>query len=377
MNYAIIERYISELLEYSTPENPVWNIEKILKGKSPGWNYIDGFMIFTILTMYNFTKDRKYLEFADNFIDYYVFEDGRIRGYDPEEKNIDNIMEGRVLFKLYDYTDSAKYRKAIDSVYHQLTIQPRTAGGNFWHKNIYPHQVWLDGLYMAMPFYLEYGKRFNNRKGYDDIRKQFSEVHDKMRDSRTGIYFHGYDESKSIFWCDRKTGLSRNFWLRANGWLLIAMLDCLEVLDGEGCALYRFLEQMFSGLIESLLEYQGQNGLWFQVIDQAERAGNYPETSGSAIVAYALFKGVCIGLLSDRYLHAAEKAFAGISEMYLSEKNGRIQLGGICLGAGLGGNEKRDGSYEYYISEKTVENDAKGVAPFLLAYIYKRYVLKL
>ena len=210
-----IEKYIDELLEKSTPDRPIWNIEKILQGKKSTWNYIDGCMIKAILEMYAITKDEKYFAFADNFIDHKVFEDGSIDGYSVEELNIDNVNAGKTLFELYDLTGKEKYRKAIDLVYSQIEQMPRTKEGNFWHKNIYPNQVWLDGLYMCQPFYMEYETRFNDKKNYDDIFSQFFNVVEHMRDPKTGLYYHAYDSSREMFWCDKVTGLSQNFWLRA------------------------------------------------------------------------------------------------------------------------------------------------------------------
>ena len=197
-----IEIYIDELLEKSTPDRPIWNIEKILQGLKSTWNYIDGCMIKAILEMYAITKDEKYFRFADNFIDCKVREDGSIEGYSVEELNIDNVNAGKTLFELYDLTGKEKYRKAIDLVYSQIEQMPRTGEGNFWHKNIYPNQVWLDGLYMCQPFYMEYETRFHEKKNYDDIFRQFFNVVEHMRDPKTGLYYHAYDSSRKMFWCD-------------------------------------------------------------------------------------------------------------------------------------------------------------------------------
>ena len=218
MQIPVIEQYIDELIERSTLDVPVWNIEKAKNGLKAGWNYIDGCMILALLETYNTTGEKKYLDFADAFIDHRVQEDGTIAGYSVEEYNIDNVNAGKTLFQLYDITGKEKYKKAIDLIYSQIKGQPRTEEGNFWHKKIYPNQVWLDGLYMGQPFYMEYETRFNNREHYADIFSQFANVVKYMRDEETGLYYHGYDASKSIFWCDKETGLSKNFWLRALGW---------------------------------------------------------------------------------------------------------------------------------------------------------------
>ena len=368
----IIVKYIDELLEKSTPEAPMWNIEKIKQGLKSKWNYIDGCMIKAVLQMYAISKDEKYLKFADDFIDYRVFEDGTIDGYNVGEKNIDNVNAGKTLFELYDLTGKEKYRKAIDLVYSQIEIMPRCKSGNFWHKDIYPNQVWLDGMYMGQPFYLEYETRFNNRKNYDDIFSQFKFVIENMRNPLNGLYFHAMDTSREAFWCDKVTGLSQLSWLRAIGWYSMALLDSLEIVDNSDHkfdAEVKMLQDAFVDLINSMIKYQDESGMWYQIVNYGGMDKNYLETSGSSIMAYALLKGVRLGFLPESYRTYGEKAFHGICEKYLSEdENGELHLDGICLVAGLGGANRRSGTFDYYMSEPVVKDDAKGVGPFLLAY---------
>ena len=367
----IIVKYIDELLEKSTPEAPMWNIEKIKQGLKSKWNYIDGCMIKAVLQMYAISKDEKYLKFADDFIDYRVFEDGTIDGYNVGEKNIDNVNAGKTLFELYDLTGKEKYRKAIDLVYSQIEIMPRCKSGNFWHKDIYPNQVWLDGMYMGQPFYLEYETRFNNRKNYDDIFSQFKFVIENMRNPLNGLYFHAMDTSREAFWCDKVTGLSQLSWLRAIGWYSMALLDSLEIVDNSDHkfdAEVKMLQDAFVDLINSMIKYQDESGMWYQIVNYGGMDKNYLETSGSSIMAYALLKGVRLGILPESYVEYAKKAIDGICDKYLKTKEGEMSLGGICLVAGLGGKDRRPGTYDYYMSEPIVEDDAKGVGPFLLAY---------
>ncbi len=367
----IIVKYIDELLEKSTPEAPMWNIEKIKQGLKSKWNYIDGCMIKAVLQMYAISKDEKYLKFADDFIDYRVFEDGTIDGYNVGEKNIDNVNAGKTLFELYDLTGKEKYRKAIDLVYSQIEIMPRCKSGNFWHKDIYPNQVWLDGMYMGQPFYLEYETRFNNRKNYDDIFSQFKFVIENMRNPLNGLYFHAMDTSREAFWCDKVTGLSQLSWLRAIGWYSMALLDSLEIVDNSDHkfdAEVKMLQDAFVDLINSMIKYQDESGMWYQIVNYGGMDKNYLETSGSSIMAYALLKGVRLGILPESYVEYAKKAIDGICDKYLKTKEGEMSLGGICLVAGLGGKGRRPGTYDYYMSEPIVEDDAKGVGPFLLAY---------
>ena len=320
--------------------------------------------------LYIVTGDQKYLDFSKNFIDYFVQEDGSIQTYDPKEYNLDNVNQGKNLFILYDIFGDEKYRKAIDTIRSQLLTQPRTKEGNFWHKDIYPWQVWLDGTYMAQPFYMEYETRFNKMQGCIDSYKQFMNIKKHMRDEKTGLYYHGYDESRQMYWADPETGCSPNFWLRAMGWFLVAMVDVLERMDEQLYNEYRGIMAMLKQTVEDMHKFQDeQTGMFWQVIDHPEAEGNYLETSGTALFAYAVLKGVRLGYLPKRMAAWAEKAFYGTCDRYLSKNpDGSLQLDGICLVAGLGGKDHRDGSLAYYFSEPVVCNDAKGVGPLVLAY---------
>lgn len=370
----ILDSYIDQLLDKSTPQAPVWNLEKIREGAKSTWNYMDGCMIKAILELYHITKNQKYLDFADSFIDYFVHDDGSIESYDPKEYNLDNVNAGKTLFDLYELTGKEKYRKAIDTVYSQLLGQPRTSGGNFWHKMIYPNQVWLDGLYMAQPFYMQYEVTYNDCKNCQDSYNQFINVYHLMRDLRNGLYYHAYDDSRESFWCDKVTGLSDNFWLRALGWYAMALIDTAEIMPDSLSKEKEELMRIYKELVDSMLPYQDEEtGMWYQVVNRGGIQPNYLETSGSAIFAYAIMKSVRLGQLDESYYQYGEKAFLGTCEKYLSEENGELQLDGICLVAGLGNSrgkhEMREGTFDYYMKEPIVKNEAKGVAPLILAYI--------
>ena len=365
----IIERYVERMMAESTPERPLWNIEKIKEGKVNGWNYIDGCMMIALLNLHRITGEERYYTFAEHFLDHYVFEDGSLRGFKEADYNLDNICEGRVLFDVYRLSGKEKYRKAIDTLYGQILRQPRTHEGNFWHKAIYPNQVWLDGLYMAQVFYARYTMEMESGAHIDDIRAQFQTVRARMYDAETGLYRHGYDASKTAFWADPETGCSKNPWLRSLGWFSAALIDVTAEIDD---ASFRAdMTAIAQELAKNLLPYidSDANMLW-QVPNQPGREGNYPETSGSAMVAYFYLKGARLGMLDASYAEVGARIFHAICKRYLSETDGKLNLGGICLVAGLGpeNNRRRDGSYEYYISEPIVENDAKGLAPFLMCY---------
>lgn len=366
----IIERYVERMMAESTPDKPLWNIEKIKAGSANGWNYIDGCMMIALLNLHRITGEARYYEFAERFLDHYVFEDGSLRGYREEDYNLDNICEGRVLFDVYRLSGKEKYRRAIETLHGQLLRQPRTPEGSFWHKQIYPNQVWLDGLYMAQVFYARYTTEMEDGRAYEDIRRQFRTVRERMYDPETGLYRHGYDASKTAFWAD-ENGLSRNPWLRSLGWFSASLIDVTaEIAPGHE----DFREEMTAiarELAQNLLAYIDRDtSMLYQVPNQIGREGNYPETSGSAMIAYFFLKGARLGMLDDTYAGVGERIFLSICKRYLSETDGKLNLGGICLVAGLGpeNNRRRDGSYAYYISEPVVENDAKGLAPFLMCY---------
>ncbi len=367
-DYAKIDDYVNRLVAESTPEHTMWNLEVIRQGKKNKWNYIDGCMLTALLDMTRITGDSRYADFVELTGDFFVEEDGNIKTLQSDKANLDDINEGRILFELYQKTGKQKFRLAADRLRKQLDEQPRTVEGNFWHKAIYPNQVWLDGLYMAQPFYALYEKNFGTGD-FSDIVKQFKTVREKMFSQEKGLYFHGYDASRVAFWSDPETGCSKNFWLRSIGWFSVALADLLEILP-EGSQ-RDVLVPIFTELMGNLLNYQDEeSGMYWQVPDQGGREGNYLETSGSAMLAYAMLKGARLGVLDEKFALAGEKTFHGIIDRYLTFTGNDLNLGGICLVAGLGpqDNRRRDGSYEYYISEPVVENDAKGVAPFLLAY---------
>ena len=362
-----IGKYLDFLLEKSTPEAPYWNQESIRYGKTPHWNYIDGCMICAILRVGEITKDNKYFNFAERFIDYYIDDNGSILGYEKEKFILDDVNEGRVLFELYARTGKEKYRAAIENLRNQLLAQPRTDTGNFWYKAIYENQIWLDGIYMAQVFSALYEKTFGSGD-FSDILNQVKNVRRYMYDETKHLYYHGMDCSKKAFWADKNTGLSKSFWLRAIGWYLAALADLAEICEGDArCEISEIFKEAIRGIVEYAEE---KTGMYYQVVDGREKPGNYLETSGSSMVAYAMLKGARLGILDPEYAVLGKKTFDGICKTQLKETEDGFTLGGICLMAGLGpeNNPRRDGTYEYYISEPVVENDAKGVAPFILCY---------
>lgn len=364
-----IGKYVDELLLASDAEHPAWNQEMLLGKKQNKWNYIDGCMITAVLSLYEITGDEKYFTFAKKFVDAFVAQDGTIRTFDVKEYNLDNVNAARNLFFIYEKTGEEKYKLAMDLVRSQLDTMPRTKEGSFWHKAIYPNQVWLDGLYMAQPFYERYETCFRKMGNCQDVLLQFQNVEKHMKDQKTGLYYHGYDESREMFWANKETGCSANFWLRSLGWFTLALVETAQATDETLYYEKRYYQKLLEDLVDALKPYQDESGMFYQVVDKKDAEGNYLETSGTALIAYAILKAVRLRYLAPRYLEMGERAFQGIVDRYLSEDaDGTLRLGGICLVAGLGGPAKRDGSLAYYLSEPVVENEAKGVAPFLMAY---------
>ena len=293
--------------------------------------------------------------------------DGSIPTYNPGQKNIDHIKTGSVVLALYAATGDNKYKLAADIVRGQIDIQSRVNAGGFWHKEIYPWQMWLDGLYMASPFYAEYSLLVNESAGFDDVALQITLVDEKTHDAVTGLHYHGWDESGNESWADPVTGTSPNFWGRAIGWYAMAIVDVLDYLPAthpERAAIIAILADM----AVALEAYQHASGLWYQVVDQGSRTGNYLEASASSMYVYALAKGVNKGYIDASYLAVAQAGYDGLTSTLISfNVDSSINLNQICGTAGLG--RGRSGSFAYYIGEAIVPNDLKGVGPFILAGI--------
>ncbi|MEG1587223.1 MAG: glycoside hydrolase family 88 protein, partial [Bacteroidales bacterium] len=273
----------------------------------------------------------------------------------------------KILFRLYDKTKDEKYRKAIEVIRDQLANQPRTSEGGFWHKKIYPSQMWLDGLYMGTPFYAEYAARFNLPEAFDDITNQFVTVAKHTYDPTTGLYRHAWDESRQMAWADSVTGQAPHVWGRAVGWYMMAMVDVLDFMPQDHPG-HDAILNILQPLSENLLKYQDSvTGAWSQVLDMPQREGNYQETSCTSMFAYAFLKGVRMGYLEPKFREAGLKAYNGMLEHFIvTDENGNVSLTRVCGVAGLGGKPYRDGSFDYYINEVIRDNDPKGVAPFIM-----------
>jgi len=337
--------------------------------KKPKWDYVHALVLHSIEELNKKNPDPRYKAYIRGYVDELVQADGTIKTYEFDKYNIDLVVPGRLLFDIYAESKEDKYLKALQLVRKQLAEQPRTASGGFWHKQIYPNQMWLDGLYMGEPFYAQYTATFEEGKSFDDIAKQFELIQLHATDPKTGLLYHGWDESKQMPWANKETGNSPNFWSRALGWYMMALVDVLDYMPKEHPK-QKELVKYLNNASAALEKFQDKkSGLWYQVTDKGGEKGNYLEASGSSMFAYAFAKGANKGYLPSKYKKLANKAFDGLTKVLIKkvDEDGGITLTNCCQVAGLGGTPYRDGSYDYYVNERKKDNDPKATGPFILA----------
>lgn len=329
--------------------------------------YEDGLLLITALKYYKLTQDPFYSSFVEDYLNLFIDEDGVIKSYKVKDFNIDNILAGNAIFEMHEMNHNIKLLKAIELLEFQLDHHPRTASRSFWHKLRYPYQVWLDGLYMGQIFRVRYALYSKHYEILDDVIHQFRNVRIHLWDDSRKAYVHAYDESRKMQWADSITGQSPNLWSRSAGWLAMAMVDIVELLQNDHPQITNELSGLFRELVEGIMTHQDKDShMWFQVIDRPDIEGNYLETSGSAMLAYSMLKAFRLKMVPSSTFEEGKKIVEGIEKKYLHEHDGRFYLGGTCSVAGLD-SEKRDGSIRYYLSEKIAENEVKGVAPYFLA----------
>ena len=314
--------------------------------------------------------DPKYSKFMEDYVSYFVKEDGSVFDYRVDEFNLDRISPAKNIITVYKRTGNPVYRTALDQFLTQMETHPKTKTGGYWHKNIYPWQMWLDGIYMACPFLAQYAKEFNEPDWFNVVAFQIELIYGKTLEPGSGLLVHAWDESREQKWCDPATGKSKYPWSRAMRWYTMAITDVLDYLP-EDHPERDSLISILQSVCEALLKVRDpKTGLWYQVLNQGNREGNYIEGSGSAMYIYVFTKGANKGYLPKKFLPIAQEAFDDlVKELITVDENGLVSMHNICGGCGLGGNPYRDGSFEYYIHEKRVDNDPKGVAPFILAAI--------
>lgn len=352
------------------------------------WNYTTGLELAAILDVYHVkATNNGFVDMNDTLMRYVVGwydaiidDSGNIYKYKKSNYSLDHICPGRTLFTLYDFTGKEKYRRTMDTLYSQLCSQPRTKEGGFWHKKIYPEQMWLDGLYMAQPFYAEYTKRYvkdpeERAANFADIAKQFVLVAEHTYDPATGLYRHAWDSSHQMFWCNPATGQSDHAWGRALGWYMMALVDVLPLLPEDTPGRDRMLE-IYRNLCDTLPRYADpKTGMWYQVLDRPGAEGNYVEATASAMFIYAMAKGCRFGYVACRPY--VRKAYKQLKKTFVTREEGLVNLNRCCEVAGLGGKDNRRGDYDYYINEKIRSNDPKGIGPLIWAALeieqpYKR-----
>lgn len=335
------------------------------------WNYTTGLELLAIMDAGAAYDRPEFIRYAERYYDTIVRPDAEVLTYKRAKYNLDHVCPGRPLFELADRTGEARYRAVLDTLYTQLQGQPRNADGGFWHKQIYPHQMWLDGLYMAQPFYAEYAAKYLTGAEYDraveDIVNQFVAVAAHTFDPATGLYRHAYDDSREMFWCDKTTGQSAHAWGRALGWYAMAIVETLQYMEVDDTT--RPMVEILNHIYEVLPKYADPaTGMWYQVLDQPGRAGNYLESTASAMFVYAQLKGVRLGYLPAEQGPDAMRSYEKFVERFVKENpDGTISITDCCAVAGLGGKQMRSGTFEYYISEPVIDNDCKGVGPFIWA----------
>lgn len=355
MALSIISRY---------PES--WKIDG---HEAPKWDYKIGMILTACQKLYTKTNNPKYYDYVKGYADVFIDETGAIKKFDPENHSLDNINAGKILFDLYYKTKEEKYLTALKTLRNNFDDYPRTPSGGFWHKKIYPNQMWLDGLYMGEPFYARYTAEFEKGEKLNDVAHQFELLHQHTFDKKTDLYFHAWDESKQMLWANKQTGTAPHIWLRALGWYGMALVDALDYFPMDHPKRNELIGYL-NELAIAVSKYQDKSGLWYQIPNLPKQKGNYLESSGSSMLVYTLAKGVHKDYLPLKFEKVANKGFNGLIKNVIKvDKNGEVHITQVCGSAGLGGNPYRDGSFEYYMSEKIVTDNSHGLGAFLLAAI--------
>ncbi len=332
------------------------------------WDYCHGVELQAFLRLEEMYGDSRYFDYAEAYCDTMVREDGTVVAYKREEFSLDRVNTGKILFNMFARTGEQKYKKALDLMYSQFKDQPRTKEGGFWHKKVYPHQMWLDGLYMGCPYYAEYAARYNKPEAFQDIINQFCVVARHTYDPATGLYKHAWDESKEMFWCDKETGQSAHSWGRAMGWFAMAIVESLEFIPVNEPNRDSLLTILDNVLVQIERYQDSKTGLWYQVLDRSGDKGNYLESTVSAMFIYSIYKGIRLGVVPAKYMAVADKGFEGFMKRFIKvDKSGVVSITDCCAVAGLGGKNNRSGDYDYYINELIRDNDPKAIGPFINA----------
>ena len=355
--------------------------------KKPRWSYVMGIELESMLDTYLKYGGEDIRKYCQLYTDTMINSKGEIRTYKLEDYNLDQIRTGHFVARMYQLYPEAKNLAAMKTLMKQLDKQPRTKEGVYWHKAIYAFQVWLDGIFMGLPYRALTAnmllKPKKAEKIYDDAVNQISKTYERTLDPKTGLNRHAWDETREMFWADKETGLSQHCWGRAQGWYTMALIELLDAMPEDYSRRGEVIELLRKDL-DAVIKWQDKKtGVWYQVMDSPKREGNYLESTCSSMFAYALLKAYNKGYLGEKYLKAGKKAYEGILKNFIRvNADETISLTQCCAVAGLGPgmseavkkaapnvkeNTRRDGSYSYYLSEPVRDNDAKGVGPFIWA----------
>lgn len=338
------------------------------------WNYTTGLELKSFMDAAKRYELPEVVDYVRAWADTMAAEDGKVYKYKKSSYNVDHICPARIYFDLHDMygKEDKRYRRVTRMIREQIDDQPRTKSGEFWHKQVYPHQVWLDGFYMALPFYAEYTKRYAPKEHKDslfaDIVHQFTAGAENTFDPATGLYRHAWDESRSMFWCDPQTGLSEHAWGRATGWFAIALVEVLDYLPAKHPGRQALIDQL-NYFLDVLPKWADpQTGMWYQVLDCPAREGNYQEATCSIMFVYAFLKGLRMGYIDESHKDYILGLYPKFIDRFIREnEDGTISMTDCCAVGGLGGKQMRKGDFAYYLSEPIIENDCKGVGPFIWA----------
>jgi unsaturated rhamnogalacturonyl hydrolase len=365
----VVKRYASHLVQDKLVK-PGQTVEQALASQTAHWNYELGVVLTGFERLWKHTGDTTYIQYTKHIFDHFIQPDGTIRTYTMEEYNSDHVPPGRQLLTLYDRYKEEKYMTAATTLRNQISWQPRNKVGGFWHKLKYPTQMWLDGLYMLEPFYAEYATLKKESGDYNDIVNQFVWMEKYARDAKTGLLYHGWDESRLQRWANPKTGVSPEFWSRSMGWYMMALVDVLDILP-KNYPRRAELVNILNRLTTALVKFQDtDSGVWWQVTDKGGQDKNYLESSGTAMFVFAIAKGIRLQYLPVSFKPALQKAYDGMIRTFVStDEKGQYHFNQAVAGAGLGGIPYRDGTYEYYVNEPRRNDDLKAIGPFIQACI--------
>jgi unsaturated rhamnogalacturonyl hydrolase len=366
----VVKKYINHLMQDNQLKNGETNIDSLNKHRPAVWNYEIGVVLLGFEKLWQTTGNVQYYQYLKHIIDHFINNDGTIKTYAGEEYNSDNIPPGRQLLTLYKNEKLVKYQTAAATLYNQILWQPRNKAGGFWHKLKYPSQMWLDGLYMVEPFYAEYSLLNNKADNFNDIINQFVWMEKYSRDTVTGLLYHGWDESKLQQWANKTNGQSPEFWSRAMGWYMMAVVDVLDYVPKNNSR-RKELIAILGRLVTAICKAQDKiSGVWWQITDKPAWKGNYLESSSSAMFVYAMAKAVRLKYLSVSYLANVNKGYNGLLKQFvITDSSGAVHYTKAVSGAGLGGNPYRNGSYDYYVNEPKRDDDLKAIGPFIQACI--------